>query len=168
MTAQAPLSSHQAAIALYRAGRIPDALAAMSRAVQEKPDDAGRWCDLGVMLKAARRYREAVKAYEKAIALRPDFAIAWYNCGNALRDGGNPTGAIGCFRKAVSIDDTLAGAWNALGLLLQQAHRGAEEAEAALRRALELEPTQEDALGNLAVLLEREGRRRTTARRCSS
>ncbi len=159
MTAQTPPSSYQAAIAFYRAGRIPDALVAMSRAVQEKPGDAGRWCDLGVMLKAARRFQEAVKAYEKAISLRPDFAIAWYNCGNALRDGGNTSGAIGCFRKALSIDDTLAGAWNALGLLLQQVHREAEEAEAALRRALALEPAQEDALGNLAVLLEREGRR---------
>ena len=57
---------------LYRAARLPEAVAAGRRAVELKPDDVDMLNFLGAMLLQAGREDEAKQAYEKSLAARPD------------------------------------------------------------------------------------------------
>ena len=57
---------------LYRAARVPDAIAAARKAVDLKPDDVDTLNFLAVMLLQAGRADEAKTVYEKSLAVRPD------------------------------------------------------------------------------------------------
>jgi Flp pilus assembly protein TadD len=57
---------------LYRAARVPDAVAAARRAVELKPDDVDTLNFLAVMLLQAGNSAQAKEVYEKSLAVRPD------------------------------------------------------------------------------------------------
>jgi len=57
---------------LYRAARLPEAVAAGRRAVELKPDDADMLNFLGAMYLQAGKPDEAKQAYEKSLAVKPD------------------------------------------------------------------------------------------------
>ena len=57
---------------LYRAARIPDAVAAARRAVELKPDDVDTLNFLGAMLMQAGQNDQAKDAYAKSLAVKPD------------------------------------------------------------------------------------------------
>ncbi len=57
---------------LYRAARVPDAVAAGNRAVELKPDDVETLNFLGAILLQAGKTDEAKKVYEKSLAVRAD------------------------------------------------------------------------------------------------
>ena len=64
----------QAAVSrlLYRAARVPDAIAAARKAVDLKPEEVDTINFLAVMLLQAGKTDEAKKTYEKSLAVRPD------------------------------------------------------------------------------------------------
>ena len=89
--------------ALFRCGRLEEAIAAGRRAMALEPDSAMACNNLGCALTAARQLTEAVDVLRRAIALRPDFAEAWYNLANALREQGKYDEAAAACRGALAL-----------------------------------------------------------------
>ena len=69
---------------LYYNERYQDALDALERGLELKPDDASAWSKKGLVLSDLGRHKDSLNACERAIALEPDNVEAWRNKGNAL------------------------------------------------------------------------------------
>src|SRR5512144_2214745 len=62
-------------------GRNSEAIAAMRRAVAQRPRDALYQNTLGTVLAEAGAYDEAIDALKRCCELQPGLALAWYNLG---------------------------------------------------------------------------------------
>lgn len=66
------------ATALHRQGRHDEAVSALDKAVQLRPDDAGLWTALGAMLEEVKRPSDAALCFEHALKLDPrQLDAAW-------------------------------------------------------------------------------------------
>jgi tetratricopeptide (TPR) repeat protein len=67
---------------IYRqAGKLPEAVAALERAVQASPRQPVYYNQLGITYREAGQFAKARQAYEEAIALAPDYAASYLNLG---------------------------------------------------------------------------------------
>jgi tetratricopeptide (TPR) repeat protein len=146
--------------------------AACRKAVALDPRSAPAWCQLGVALREQGDSRGAVAAYTRALEVDPHYAMAWYNLSNVRLSQNDYKGAEEACKKALAIDpqDALvwrsrwtgkwevridardARLWSNLGL----ARRGLGDpkgAEAACRKALEINPRFTKAWHNLGTAL---------------
>jgi tetratricopeptide (TPR) repeat protein len=113
--------------------------------------DPAVWNRLGFVEMALGNRVQAIDDFRTAAALRPDYPEAHANYGAMLADADDFAGAVQELELAVKYGPRSAGAWLDLG----NAYRGLQEfekAEAAYRKALELDPAMNDARFNLAVL----------------
>lgn len=140
-------------LALQELGRLPEAVAALVRAVRFAPQDAGTHGNLGSALKALGRHAEAEASYRRALALQPDHAGLHYNLGNLLQAIGRLAEAEASFRRALEIQPGYVAAQANLGNVLQNLGRLAD-AETAFRRALEIDPDSAKAHNNLGNVLK--------------
>jgi len=138
------------AVTLQRAGRLPEASAAVARGLLRWPNDpsllllaANLRQDLGD-LEGARRH------LEKAVGRDPNFAQAQNNLGIILRSQGFKDRAAAAFRAAVSAKPDYMRAWNNLGSTLLFMDR-ADEAAECFARALEIDPNYAFAHLNLGL-----------------
>jgi cytochrome c-type biogenesis protein CcmH/NrfG len=69
-------------VALYRQGRVKEAVAALRAVVKQTPEDAAAWYYLGQSLYSDGERKDAAKAYEKAVKLRPENVV--YRTGRAF------------------------------------------------------------------------------------
>jgi tetratricopeptide (TPR) repeat protein len=136
----------------------PAAEAALRRAIELDPRDAGSRFALGMVYQAMERWTAARAAFEAAVGIDPEHGLAWYQIGR--------TGALSgedLDRALESIDRFLerhvdaapapyhAGAWWRRGMILEQ--RGDEvRAAESYRRALEIRPDDEEIRAALAAL----------------
>jgi Flp pilus assembly protein TadD len=122
------------------------------RAIEQNPDNANAWSNIGYCLHNLARYEEAEQAYHKAIALAPDNAYSWNNLGILLKDQARYEEAEHAYRQAIELDPKYSSPWNNLGNLLQNHLIRYEEAEQAYRQAIILTPKNPNlwyGLGNL-------------------
>ena len=123
----------------------------LENARQVDPDEPAVWNRLGFTELALGNRPQALEAFKAAAALRPDYPEAHANYGALLADADDFAGAARELELAVKYAPRAAGAWLSLG----NAHRGLQafdKAEAAYRKALELDPGLTDAHFDLAVL----------------
>ncbi|MDQ1559072.1 MAG: hypothetical protein QOD32_2132 [Pyrinomonadaceae bacterium] len=69
-------------VALYKQGRVKEAVVALRAVVKQTPDDAAAWYYLGQSLFSDGEQKDAAKAYEKAVKLRPENVV--YRTGRAF------------------------------------------------------------------------------------
>jgi len=104
---------------------------------------------------------EAIEQYRSALSAepaRPGAAGAWMDLGVALKDLAEYEEAEACLRKAVEIDAQNGDAWFNLGsLLARNLHRYAEAVE-FFKKAIECNPSDEDATCFAAEALTRDSR----------
>jgi predicted O-linked N-acetylglucosamine transferase (SPINDLY family) len=113
----------------------------------------------GVLCADAGETGAAIGAYEEACARKPDFLAARINLGTVKERSGDPAAAVGEWYAAAQAPVELSGdtlgwkvsAWKQAGRVLE-AGRCEEAAETALRRCLDLDPTQRDALQHWIAL----------------
>jgi protein O-GlcNAc transferase len=105
---------------------------------------------------AKKNYEQAIELYDEALKLRPDFAEVEFQKAGALIALRRTAEAERSYRRAMEIRPTWALPPAALGLLLARTEGREREAEAPLRRALEL-----DAKNLLAVVALAELRTRS-------
>lgn len=138
------------------------ALAAAQAAVQEKPDDPERLFQLGLAWQArgegagdtlARAFLDSARVtYEQVLERDPEHVKALVHSGLVLEDLGKPDDALARYTKATEIAPDDPRPYVNLGALLYFQFKRIYDAKVALARALELDPSNQDARFNLGVL----------------
>jgi tetratricopeptide (TPR) repeat protein len=143
--------------ALYREGRVPEAMRRYEEALRLRPNYPETHYNLATALAATGQLPAAVSHYETALRLQPNYPAAQNNLGNALVKLGRVDEAVKHYEIALRLDPTFAEPYGNLGNALLQAGR-AEESLTHFRRALELQPGSAEGrynLGNALASLNR-------------
>ena len=98
-----------------------------------------------------------MRVFLRAIEIDATNGLAYQNIGTVHLRAGDLAGAEKALREALRIDSSLAGAHTTLGVVLAKTKRGSEAIE-SWKRAIDLEPTDYDALYNLTLELVAQGR----------
>ncbi|UCC29978.1 MAG: tetratricopeptide repeat protein [Phycisphaerales bacterium] len=143
-------------------GKYQQAEQAYRKGIELDADYGVVWGLVGHLLHThLGQYDEAEVAYRKAIESFPKHASwAWTQIGDLRRDRlGRYAEAEEAYRIAIGLDEGYAPAWSGLGTLLWVHLDRRDEAERALRRALEVAPENRvNCVLLLAVLLDRADR----------
>jgi tetratricopeptide (TPR) repeat protein len=114
--------------------------------------------DRGIELKEAGRIQDAIAAHERALQLDPKLVRAHINLITLYGETGDYEKAEEHYQAAVKLNpDQFPDAYYDHGVLLMKEGKLAD-AEAAFRKALEINPRYADAHNNLGFLLERQGK----------
>lgn len=146
------LASHALLGNLYQQqGRNEAARACWERILQQAPQHPEALNNLAVIYQQQRRWDEAASLLQRALlqtAPPPDLLL---NQANGLLQQGNATAALALLQQAIAQHPRHAPLHDALGVACSEL-RDAEQAEAAMRRAVELAPEQPRFRQNLAYL----------------
>jgi CRISPR-associated protein Csy1 len=138
-------------------GNMLQALHYCRKAVEIDPRYAEAWNNLGIILADTGQLQEAEHAFSKAVALKPAYARAHANRTFALLQMEDAKAAVESARAAVVHDGTSAHAHHMLGQALMQI-RDDTGAEAALAKAVRLNPGYVEAVLLLNTILEKQHR----------
>jgi tetratricopeptide (TPR) repeat protein len=94
--------------AVYRLGRIPEAIGHFERALQIDPNQASVYSSMGAALLEIGRPDESLVSLQKAIELDPKSSDAHYNLGNTFLQMGRANDAVAYYKHALALapDDT--------------------------------------------------------------
>jgi tetratricopeptide (TPR) repeat protein len=166
----------QATVA-HKAGRSKDAEALYRALIDQEPNHAGAYHNLGVILAQHGQIAEALPLLERALHIAPVNGVFAASCARALLASGRPDEALPILEKA----KRWGGSTPALEQLLNRARAQAElgagkvdglyaqavehhqarrphQAEALYRKVVELRPGHANAWDNLGNLLGAQGR----------
>jgi predicted O-linked N-acetylglucosamine transferase (SPINDLY family) len=145
---------HLLGVMKAQCGRMDEALADISLALQIEPDDPEALLNWANVLKVLNRPEEALAGFERALALKPDWPQAENNRATVLQVLGRNAEALAGYDRALVAAPNYAEALNNRGIVLQDLRRPVE-ALAAYDQALRLAPKFAAAFNNRAsVLLE--------------
>ncbi len=144
--------------ALYREGRVDEALPLFEQLCAKDRRDAEAWGTLGMIHAGRGDYPAAEARFRHLAALRPDSADAHYNLARSLELQGKYDEAEAAYRRALKRSgNTLVEAFNNLGNVYRE--QGMDErALAQYGQALERNPRHHHALNNMGVVLQKLGR----------
>ena len=146
-------------LALGNLGRTADALALANRAAAAAPHQEWPHRLRAVHLGTLKRKKEALAAAREAIRLDPDSRYCLVVLFEALVRRGDRRGAAEVAARLRAIYPDYAEAHNALGRVAMMKRRW-KEAESHFREALRLLPNEPIYQSNLALAMERQGRRK--------
>jgi Flp pilus assembly protein TadD len=135
--------------ALFAAGRLDEAAAALREAAQRLPDAGLTQDNLGRVLLMMGRREEAAAAFATAVRLAPQYGPAHHHHGRILQDAGRWADAVNAYREAVRLMPDSPEAHNDLGVALATTGR-LDEAVRHFAEAVRLRPDYADARANLA------------------
>ncbi|NEX64533.1 tetratricopeptide repeat protein [Noviherbaspirillum galbum] len=141
-----------AAACAHALGRLDEAEAHWTRALQVDPDHALIHNNLGILYQKTGRPAQAETAFRHALARRPDYSEASFNFGALWQDLKNLDEAEHWYRNAVAIRPAYAQAHNNLGVVLRMRQRW-QEARDRFEEATRIAPDFADAHQNLALVL---------------
>ena len=145
-------------VSYVEAGRIPEAVAALTRSVEL---DGRSWKtrnELGGALFKAGRVPEAILQLQQAARLNPREASVQFNLGKALMTAGRADEGAVALTRALALNPDFAEAHDELGVALFARGR-MPEAIAHLRRAVALAPDSAVAHSDLGGALAQAGQR---------
>src|SRR3989440_11659736 len=90
-------------VALAQQGRLDEAIAEFSKALQLHPTYTSAYSNLANAYHAKGRLPEALAAYERALAIDPDYAIAHQNLGILYKQMGRAGEAVDHFKRATRL-----------------------------------------------------------------
>jgi protein O-GlcNAc transferase len=140
-----------------RLGRLPDAIAAMQKALAIRPDDPIALQACGSFLIEAGRFAQAVALFDQALVLRPNATPFHFNRALALAMSGRSEKALAGYDRAILLRPAFVEAWLARGNLLRQLGRF-DDALDSLDKALGCEPGNIHAHHARGLLLTDMGR----------
>ena len=147
ITANPPQPELSAVVALYRQGKLDEALAGATQLRARYPRGEIVHNIAGALHAGVGQVAEAIACYDRAVALAPDYFEAWNNRGNALRVAGRLDHALKSFDAAIRLKPDYAEAHVNRGIALAQGKRP-EEAIASYDRALAINPASAEAHNN--------------------
>jgi predicted O-linked N-acetylglucosamine transferase (SPINDLY family) len=145
------------AVALQRAGLIPDSYAVCRQLLALSPRHFDALCLLGMFEYRAQRYQEAEAYLSQAIDVEPRSAMAHLNRGAALLALQRFEEAAAGFRRAIALDPRSAAGFNNLGNVCRRLNRF-DEALANYDKALAIKPDFPNAWYNRGLVLGQLGR----------
>jgi tetratricopeptide (TPR) repeat protein/2-polyprenyl-3-methyl-5-hydroxy-6-metoxy-1,4-benzoquinol methylase len=143
--------------ALEEQGRIAEAMARYSAAVEADPQCARAHLNRGNILLADARFDEARSAYERAIDCDPQYAGAHFNLGNLNCRVGDLERALNNYQSAIGIKPDFVDALVAIANALDSLGRTAEAVE-NYERALIINPGYAEVHFNLGLVATAKGR----------
>ena len=144
-------------IGLTRMGRIPEAIAEFTLALQLNPNLADAHYNLALAWLRQDKLTEAIEQWEQALRIQPRYLEAHYNLGVALMRLGRMPEAMEHWEDALRIQPDYAEVHYNLGLALMRMDRVPEAME-HWERAVQIDPNYTEAHANLGVALEQAGR----------
>lgn len=147
----------QQGILLHQRGEHGRALAAMERALELAPDEAGIWNNVGNVLIELERPDDAERAFVRSLEIA-DNAEAHSNLARVRRGRNDWPASEAAARRALELEPESGAAWHSLTLALLGQSRHAEATEAAVH-AMPLIPAAVRHLDHYARVLLLEGRR---------
>ncbi len=134
-------------------GKYDDAIAKMTQATQQKPDEAILWLELGNAQLGAKKFDDAATSLQKAGDLnaaskKPNPSIAgsaYNNLGQALIGAKKPTEALAAYDKAAAAEPAKAGVYyyNEAAVLYNANNH--DQAAQAADKAIAADPTKAEA-----------------------
>ena len=112
----------------------------LEKALLENPRNASRWASLGNLYFDTGQAQKAVSAYERSLALEPGNAHVITDLGIMQRELGQFENAVTSFRKAAALQPDLENAIFNEGVVLYYDLNRKDEAEAAWKRLLRVNP----------------------------
>ena len=139
---------------LFQTDRLRQAEACFQRLVQDAPDWADAWFQLGLVRAARGRYKDAVDAQRLAVGHAPQFSQAYCALALDLRETGKISEALHAAEEAIRLMPGYAGAWN-LRAALEQDQGDDDSALRDYQQALRLQPRYAGAWFNLAEMQDK-------------
>lgn len=135
------------------------ALYTLQQAIEEDPDDAVQWHQLGLHTLCTLQFKDAQSYLKTAIARRKGCSSAWSNLGIALQLSEDLSLAEDVYKRALSLatSEQAHSVLSNLGNLYRQQKRFVD-AHQAFAKALEICPSYAPACNNLGLLYIVEGR----------
>ncbi|MDE7548606.1 tetratricopeptide repeat protein [Acetobacter fabarum] len=106
------------AVALQRANRMHDAVAAYKADLEQDPDNAYTLSNYGGLLCALGEFQTAKPLLARAVRIKPDMPDAWSNFGNVLFELQDYSGAIDAYKHCLMLQPQHALALSNLGVVL--------------------------------------------------
>src|SRR3989449_7742459 len=131
-------------VSLYYRGALEAALAAFRRAIELVPEYADAHNNLGLVLSKMGQEKEATEAFQEALRVDPAMAEVYNNLGFMYHTSGKFDRAAEMFGQAIQSSTDSALAYTNLGNSFYKMKQ-TEKAVEAWRRALELDPMNENA-----------------------
>ncbi len=147
---QAWLNGGNALCAMHRHA---EAIGWYRRVIELDPVSLDGHYNLANAYKSLGQTSEAMRHYQRALDIDPRMPEAHNNIGTLLLGSGELEKAIGCFQRAIAFENNYVKAIYNLGLALNRMGRPGE-AEEHVRRCLELQPDNGEALALLVSLLQ--------------
>ncbi len=138
----------------YQLGRIEEAIADFSAALEQLPDDADLLRTRAAALAKLERWHEALADYTRLIELRPDVANTYLARGYAFSRLGDYASAIRDYQTMLEINPLSTGAMNGLAWLYlvgPAALRDPQRALELMQDAVRLEPNRWEYLSTLGT-----------------
>jgi tetratricopeptide (TPR) repeat protein len=146
---------------LAESGRLNEAVAVASRAIEMEPEDAYLHYDLGGLLMRGNRFDEAERTLRKAIALAPDDGLLFATYAQCLNSLDRSQEAIRMLRVAIALRPEQVQWRLALSHVLSETG-ASEQAKGALMDGLPHDAPRAEVLNALSVILDK-GRKRQEA-----
>ena len=118
--ARSPAVHFQRGTALYQAGQLEEAIAALRQCVALQPDYPHARYRLGVALGDAAHYGEAVTWLQQVLAAEPEQAEAWNSLGYCYSRLGQPEQAVAALERAIALQPHVAQPHVNLGMTFLQ------------------------------------------------
>ena len=150
-------ASNGRGVVLYYRGALEAALASFQRAVEMVPGFAEAHNNLGLALSRLGRAEEAVAAFKEALRLEPKMGEVFNNLGLLYHAKADHPKAAEMFHQAVQNAADSSIAYTNLGNSFYHMSQP-EKAVAAWRRALELDPVNENARRGLRMFQQDMGK----------
>lgn len=149
-------AAESAAFAESRRGRFPEAIAYCERLLEKDPRNQRALRLKADALLATRRFDAALETYDAALRLSPRDVALLINRSTALLSLNRRDEAFASAKEALACDDNAPLAWRAYGAVALKLGLY-ESARDAFIRALELSPTDSEAMSGQAIALKELG-----------
>ena len=124
--------------------------------LQKNPDNAEAWEHLGNLYFDAGEPEKSIKAYNKALELKPDSANVLVDCGVMYREIKDFNSALEYFQKALAIEPEHQNALFNSGIVMYFDLNQKEEALAAWRKLVKINPNAKAPTGDPVTKLIKE------------
>lgn len=142
----------QKAMSLLSSGKVEEAIAAFTKAIEANPNNAALHHNLAVAYEKKDDEEEARKHFQEAIRLKPDFGQAYLSLGNSYMSEQQYDEAIAALKKATELLPQNYDAFYNLAACYADTSKFSE-AESTFRKAVEINPNEPIAHYQLGMAL---------------